>query len=78
MLVVVRMREGLVVVLVGLNLVIVERNKVYFKIIILCIFNDIYILFNISVYIEIKLRNFKIECMYIFLKKKKIFILFYF
>lgn len=40
MLVVVRMREGLVVVLVGLNLVIVERNKVYFKIIILCIFND--------------------------------------
>lgn len=43
MLVVVRMREGLVVVLVGLNLVIVERNKVYFKIIILCIFNDIYI-----------------------------------
>lgn len=31
MLVVVRMREGLVVVLVGLNLVIVERNKVYLK-----------------------------------------------
>lgn len=67
-----RMREGLVVASVGLNLAIAERNKVYFKIITSCIFNDIYISFNISVYTEIKLRNFKIECTYIFSKKKKI------
>lgn len=67
-----RMREGLVVASVGLNLAIAERNKVYFKIITSCIFNDIYISFNISVYTEMKLRNFKIECTYIFSKKKKI------
>lgn len=66
-----RMREGFVVASVGLNLAIAERNKVYFKIITSCIFNDIYISFNISVYTEKKIKELQ-DTMYVyFLKKEK-------